>query len=165
MDPSKLAERVLIKSRTEAGRILSSPSRRSEIASLLSIGTPTEPPPAGFRFVAHKLRLMFADEFTAERGGPTLMDIERLVAFSRTIQLYVGYLLVHCQAGISRSSAAAMVALRVLCGPGSEFDLAQHLRLTRPECRPNPLMLRLADQVLAAHLWSAWSQSSGTGRQ
>ena len=93
------------------------------------------------------------------------MDIERLVAFSRTIQLYVGYLLVHCQAGISRSSAAAMVALRVLCGPGSEFDLAQHLRLTRPECRPNPLMLRLADQVLAAHLWSAWSQSSGTGRQ
>jgi predicted protein tyrosine phosphatase len=56
-------------------------------------------------------------------------------------------LLIHCWAGISRSSAAAYV---VACdsNPGFEQAIAEELRRRAPSVTPNRLMVSLADDLL-----------------
>ena len=56
-------------------------------------------------------------------------------------------LLVHCWAGISRSSAAAY-AIACDRNPGFEQAIADELRRRSPVVTPNILMVRLADQAL-----------------
>jgi predicted protein tyrosine phosphatase len=57
-------------------------------------------------------------------------------------------LLIHCWAGISRSSAAAF-AIACDRNPGFERDIAIELRRRSPSATPNRLMVRLADELLA----------------
>tara|TARA_R110000868_G_scaffold91679_5_gene254068 strand:- start:13577 stop:14092 length:516 start_codon:yes stop_codon:yes gene_type:complete len=57
-------------------------------------------------------------------------------------------LLVHCWAGISRSTAAAFIALCVLNENQSEDALAQLIRQRGAHAYPNRLMVRLADDLL-----------------
>jgi len=57
-------------------------------------------------------------------------------------------LLIHCWAGISRSSAAAF-AIACDRNPGFERDIAIELRRRSPSATPNRLMVRLADDLLA----------------
>jgi len=57
-------------------------------------------------------------------------------------------LLIHCLAGISRSTAAGYAAACLRDGPGSEEALARRLRAVSPSATPNPLMTALADQML-----------------
>ena len=56
-------------------------------------------------------------------------------------------MLIHCWAGISRSSAAAYV---IACdrNPGFERDIAEELRRRAPSVTPNRLMVSLADDLL-----------------
>jgi predicted protein tyrosine phosphatase len=56
-------------------------------------------------------------------------------------------LLVHCWAGISRSSAAAY-ALVCARNPGYEREIARELRHRAPFATPNRLMVALADDLL-----------------
>jgi len=58
-------------------------------------------------------------------------------------------ILVHCWAGISRSTAAAYILLCDLHGPGHEDRIAQALRFHAPHAQPNRLMIRHADQILS----------------
>ncbi len=55
---------------------------------------------------------------------------------------------IHCMAGVSRSSATAIAILTEQLGPGSEIDVAEHVKAIRPQARPNRLILRIADQIL-----------------
>jgi predicted protein tyrosine phosphatase len=57
-------------------------------------------------------------------------------------------MLVHCWAGISRSMAAAYTVLCDRLGPGAERDVAQAIRARAPHAWPNPLLVRLADDLL-----------------
>jgi predicted protein tyrosine phosphatase len=56
-------------------------------------------------------------------------------------------MLIHCWAGVSRSSAAAYI---MACdrNPGREHDLAIELRQRAPFATPNRLMVTLADDIL-----------------
>ena len=56
-------------------------------------------------------------------------------------------LLIHCWAGISRSSAAAY-AIACDHNPGFERGIAIELRRRSPSATPNRLMVRLADDLL-----------------
>ena len=56
-------------------------------------------------------------------------------------------LLIHCWAGISRSSAAAF-AIACDRNQGFERDIAVELRRRSPSATPNRLMVRLADDLL-----------------
>ena len=56
--------------------------------------------------------------------------------------------LVHCWAGISRSTAAAFIVLCDLHGAGHEQQIAETLRFHAPYAQPNRLMIRHADQLL-----------------
>lgn len=57
-------------------------------------------------------------------------------------------LLVHCFAGVSRSTAAAYILACAFAGPGREDALAQALRTASPTATPNSLMIALADDIL-----------------
>lgn len=56
--------------------------------------------------------------------------------------------LVHCWAGISRSTAAAYILLCDIHGPGYEEEIASALRMRAPHANPNRLMIRHADALL-----------------
>jgi predicted protein tyrosine phosphatase len=57
-------------------------------------------------------------------------------------------LVVHCYAGISRSTAAAFIAACVLAPELKESELAQRLRAASPTASPNPRLIALADKRL-----------------
>jgi predicted protein tyrosine phosphatase len=57
-------------------------------------------------------------------------------------------LLIHCHAGISRSPAAAFIALCLLRPDTPEDELARRLQAASAAAKPNRLLVRLADQVL-----------------
>jgi hypothetical protein len=99
------ADTIVIADRSTAGKILCSARRRSGIGYLVSIGGAREREPAGFRHAPDRLRLVFEDAVTLEDGGPSLRDIGQLIHFARRVDLGRGRVLVHCQSGISRSSA------------------------------------------------------------
>ncbi len=58
-------------------------------------------------------------------------------------------LLIHCWAGISRSTAAAFITLCALNPKADELELARALRRASPTAYPNRLLIALADETLA----------------
>ena len=56
-------------------------------------------------------------------------------------------LVVHCAAGVSRSMAAALVIAAAHSGQVDD-EFARRLRAAAPHASPNPLMVRLGDEVL-----------------
>ena len=58
-------------------------------------------------------------------------------------------LLIHCWAGISRSTAAAFISLCALNPEADECDLARALRLASPTAYPNRQLVALGDEALA----------------
>ncbi len=139
---------VVITSRASAGRILCSRRRRRELAYVVSIGGAQDRRPAGLWRVRARLRLVFEDVLTRAEGGATRRHIERLIEFARHVDFTRGTVLVHCQAGVSRSSAAAAILLAVALGPGREVEARRQILRIRPEARPNLWMLELADEAL-----------------
>lgn len=57
-------------------------------------------------------------------------------------------LVIHCYAGISRSTAAAYATLCALLPDRDELELAQRLRHASPTATPNPRIVALADAAL-----------------
>ncbi|HEY4124550.1 MAG TPA: protein-tyrosine phosphatase family protein, partial [Rhizomicrobium sp.] len=57
-------------------------------------------------------------------------------------------LVVHCWAGISRSTAAAFILMCDRLDHVSEIDIAEALRKRAPHANPNRLMVKLADEAL-----------------
>jgi predicted protein tyrosine phosphatase len=73
--------------------------------------------------------------------------IEQLIEFARDWDGQ-GPIVVHCWAGISRSTAAAYTALCAINPAASEQLIAVRLRQASPTAYPNRLMIRLADTAL-----------------
>jgi len=132
-------------SREEASAILSSPSQRADIAFLISIGEAHDRPPAGIHHVRDRIRLLFAD--TDDETGPTEDDVAQLIAFARAV-MRTGRVLIHCQAGISRSSAAAVIVYAMALGEGREEEAVARVMAQRPIARPNRRMIAIADRLL-----------------
>lgn len=137
---------VEVWSREEAGEILSSPQKREDVCFLVSIGDPHDRPPAGYAKVRDKLRLLFAD--TNGDDGPDESHVEQIIATAESLRERSGRVLVHCAAGISRSSAAAVILQTALLGPGSEEEVVRRVLEQRPIARPNRRMIAFADTLL-----------------
>lgn len=58
------------------------------------------------------------------------------------------HLLIHCMAGISRSTAIALTIITEFYGPGSERDAALNVQAIRSIANPNRLILQIADDIL-----------------
>lgn len=117
------------------------------VVTLLAPGTAHEPP-QGIAAERH-LKLYFHD-IVQEMDGhtpPSAADAERLISFFRSWDPQEP-MLIHCWAGISRSTAAAYMALCMFRPDADEADLAQELRAASPSATPNRLIIALADDLL-----------------
>lgn len=124
---------------------------------IVSIGTPTDSsytynqegiPYAYQNFeLNNRIRLEFDDIDIAEDVfAPKEHDIQRLINFLQTIPEDAN-VLIHCFAGISRSTATALVLLMIK----NNFNGAiakQNLLAIRPQAIPNKLICSLADKIL-----------------
>jgi predicted protein tyrosine phosphatase len=108
------------------------------------------PTPAAVPSVGH-LRLAMNDITIPQDGlvHPNTEHIETLIGFARSWNRQ-GPLVVHCWAGISRSTAAAFITLCTLNDAGTERRFAQALRAASPTATPNALMIEIADELLGA---------------
>lgn len=137
---------VIIASRPQAERLLISRSPDPAIRHLISIGAPGEPAPAGFELCATRIRLEFFDD-TGE-VGPQRWHVEQVIDFARQVQHEGGKLLVHCEAGISRSSAAALTVFATWLGVGKEQEAVDKTYAAQPYAWPNSQLVELADALL-----------------
>ena len=78
---------------------------------------------------------------------PQAEHIEALIAFVRGWRREAP-LVMHCYAGVSRSTAAAYVAVCTLNPGRSEASIAQALRRASPTATPNIRIVALADDML-----------------
>jgi len=117
------------------------------LITLVDKGTPVSRP-AAIAIEKH-LALLFSD-ITIETAGHTLPNeshVERLMAFVRRWD-QAAPLLIHCFAGVSRSTAAAYIAACALLPHRDEAGIALALRKNSPTATPNPRLIALADAML-----------------
>lgn len=81
------------------------------------------------------------------RAAPTREQVERIIEFGEAWDREVP-LVIHCYAGISRSTATAYVLIAALAPHRDEVELAQRLRTASPTAMPNPMIIKLADEIL-----------------
>ncbi|HXP29574.1 MAG TPA: protein-tyrosine-phosphatase [Stellaceae bacterium] len=123
------------------------------VTHVLSILDPGWPEPAAFgAFGAHRrLDLRFHDiiEELPDQRAVARQDIAALLGFGRALAAAPGaHLLVHCQAGISRSTAAlALILIQAWPERPAAAAVAEIARL-RPRAWPNLRMIELGDEFL-----------------
>jgi predicted protein tyrosine phosphatase len=90
------------------------------------------------------------DDITEQMDGfvaPNDAHIERVLAFVRGWDRGAP-LVVHCYAGISRSTASAFAAACMLNPHRDEVAIARQIRAASPIASPNRLIVALADKAL-----------------
>lgn len=112
-----------------------------EADHVLSLISPDAAPP----LMTRRQTILRFNDIAEDREGlvaPTAATIQAILALADT-----PVLLIHCFAGISRSTAAAYI-LACARRPAQEAVLAGQLRAFSPEATPNRLMIALADAML-----------------
>lgn len=120
----------------------------SHVVTLINAATVVETPPG----IAAERHLMLAmSDITAEMAGhviPASEHVERLLGFVHDWDRQ-NPIVVHCWAGISRSTAAAYIAACMLGPDRDEEEVAGALRVAAPSATPNARLVVLADAALA----------------
>jgi predicted protein tyrosine phosphatase len=80
-------------------------------------------------------------------NAPRLQDVRRILDFTRDIPAKAK-VLVHCRAGISRSTAISYAILCQHSAPGMELENLLHVQSLRDLVLPNRLVIKLADKIL-----------------
>lgn len=150
---------LTITSRALAGKILNNP--KYKIDFLISIGCPDRNPPSGFhRFPKeNRLKLTFFDYIAEPKEfeliktqpyPPTTEDINRVITFTRdSIKPAIAAnpsVLIHCEVGISRSTAIAQIVLQEL-GLSAESAREKVLEV-RAQAIPNEFILALYGELI-----------------
>lgn len=122
----------------------------SHIATLINSATVVERPAS----IAPDRHLFLGmSDITAPLDGhvlPEAAHIERLLAFIDDWgRDRAQPLVIHCWAGVSRSTAAAFIGACMLAPDTPEDVWAQQVRERSPTATPNALLVRLADDLLA----------------
>ena len=95
------------------------------------------------------LRLSLADIDIPvdDHVAPEETHVRALIDFARAWDRRAP-LLIHCYAGVSRSTAAALIAVCALAPTREEREVAERLRALSPTATPNRLLIRHADALL-----------------
>jgi predicted protein tyrosine phosphatase len=98
---------------------------------------------------ANHLKVQMDDITEAIDGfvAPSEAHIERVLNFVRGWDRSAP-LVVHCYAGISRSTASAFAAVCLLNPHRDEMSIARQIRAASPIAQPNRLIVSLADKAL-----------------
>lgn len=117
------------------------------LVTLLSPGTDVERP-VGIRPERH-LYLAVSDivEPTPGQVLPEATHLEDLLGFVHAWDR-AEPMVIHCFAGVSRSTAAAYIAACALSPKRDEFVVARSLRAASPTATPNARLVALADSAL-----------------
>ncbi len=120
----------------------------SHLLTLLAPATPPPKLPARSTVGTH-MELYFHDipEPRDNHVHPSQEHIEGILDFARSWDRRAP-MLIHCWAGISRSTAAAFVSACFLQPEADEAQLAVRLRAASPTATPNPLIVEIADAKL-----------------
>ncbi|MDP4025451.1 protein tyrosine phosphatase [Methylobacterium sp. NEAU 140] len=119
----------------------------SHVLTLVNVGTPLERPAA---IALENHAVIGVSDIAAAMDGhvlPAEEHVEAILAFVR------GWprekpLVIHCYAGISRSTAAAYIAACALAPERDEAEVARALRAAAPSATPNRLFVEIADRLL-----------------
>lgn len=133
-------------------RQLDDPSGHTHIVSMLD---PEWPEPDQFDAwpMEHRIILRFHDEIVPrnERLMPEDQMVSALLAFGQGMEAHTAKearLFIHCQSGMSRSTAGALIIWAQAHPDTGSADLFRALRDIRPIAWPNTLMLKIADRQL-----------------
>ena len=98
---------------------------------------------------ANHLKVAFDDITEAMDGyvAPTAHHIEQVLNFVRGWDRNAP-LVIHCYAGVSRSTASAFAAACLLNPHRDEISIARQIRAASPIASPNRLIVSLADKAL-----------------
>jgi predicted protein tyrosine phosphatase len=123
------------------------------VTHVLSILDPDfDDPPAFAAFPPHqRLALRFNDiiEPAPDRLAPARADVERLLAFGRElIDARDPHLLIHCHAGVSRSTASAALILAQAWPDRPASAALDAVAAIRPRAWPNLRILEFGDALL-----------------
>ena len=116
--------------------------------SVIGILGPESPHP-DYANIDNHLKLTFND-INADTPGlisPRVADAKRLITFIRDWDKKQP-MLIHCWAGISRSTASAFAALCILRPDENEMDIAKELRKASPSATPNRMITLQVDELL-----------------
>lgn len=161
--------RIIILGRSEAAMLLGK-SIAADVRAVITIHGqreyPLEAPGIGHRLVLRfddtqapnemdpiraariRLRQQEAKKNGLELCPPTVDDARSIIEFAESIRALGGVLLCQCQAGISRSPAAALLCLATWAGPGHERNCVAYLLQVRPSAVPHLDLVRFGDDVL-----------------
>lgn len=121
------------------------------VTHVLSILDPEWPDPAAFQAFDPHFRATFRFHDAIEPGPDVLLpqkaDVEAILAFGRDAGA-AARLLIHCHAGISRSTAATLMILAQTYPHEGEDAIAERLIEIRPQAWPNSRMIAFADELL-----------------
>jgi predicted protein tyrosine phosphatase len=123
----------------------------SKAHSLVTLLSPSAVPnPVGALAVERHLNLAMHDITEPQEGyvAPSLEHVQSYLSFIQAWDQQTP-LVVHCWAGVSRSTASAYVAMCALYPDVCEYALADELRALAPTATPNPRLILLADGLLA----------------
>ena len=117
------------------------------LVTLIDDGTPVRRP-AGIAAEEHLVVVL--SDIVVELEGHTLASkshVETLLAFVRRWDQRAP-LLIHCWAGVSRSTAAAFIAACALRPHRDEAEIALAVRANSPTATPNARLVAIADAML-----------------
>ena len=116
--------------------------------SVIGILGPESPHP-DYANIDNHLKLTFNDINVDTPGliSPRVADAKRLITFIRDWDKKQP-MLIHCWAGISRSTASAFAALCILRPDENEMDIAKELRKASPSATPNRMITLQVDELL-----------------
>jgi predicted protein tyrosine phosphatase len=130
--------------------------QNAAVTHVLSILDPNHPDPEDFAaYGPHKRLTLRFDDIIAPSPGMALPErhhIEGLLEFGKGLAAAtddpLNHLLVHCHAGISRSTASMTILLAEARPEADEDSLFAHIREIRSQAWPNSLMIAMADDLL-----------------
>lgn len=122
-------------------------TRAAHVLSVINLGTPVALPASVAR--DNHLFVGFNDILAPQDGliHPAAEHVDAILGFVRRWPREAP-LVVHCFAGISRSTASAYIAACALNPDRDEATIAQALRASSPIATPNALLVALADAAL-----------------
>jgi predicted protein tyrosine phosphatase len=106
-------------------------------------------PETGPVYFSRHLQLSFGDIHISTEGQvlPTAKHIDLLLDFL-SLWSRKAPILIHCRAGIGRSTAAAFITACLHNPHADELDIAVLLRRASPLARPNEILIKLADAAM-----------------
>ncbi len=127
------------------------PAGVSHVVSVLDPGTPAPDEFADWPLEGRHDYRFHDDIFVREDRRPPLPDdVARVLEMGASLEAQqVSHLLVHCWAGMSRSTAIAMT-LMAQAAPGREDEIPAALLAVRQPAWPNSRIIEFADAALSA---------------